>query len=73
MNDPLKIYLPLAADTELELTCVVREYDGIDCDPGVELRQPTVAEMFAALDALRGRNILGRAQLEPTLDFPVRK
>lgn len=69
MKNPTKIYIPLSADAEMEVSCVVREYDGMDSDPGVELRAPSVAEMFEVLEVLRGKDFLGQAQVRPGLDF----
>lgn len=69
MDQPLKIYIPVGPTVEIELTCVARVSNGIDTDPAVILREPTVKEMFALVDQTGRPRFLEHVSLSPTLDY----
>ena len=65
------IYQPLSPHVEMKLTLQIRYYNGIDSDPRVITREPTLTEILAAAAKLRpGGNM--NFSLTPTLDFPER-
>ena len=66
------IYQPLSPDVELRLDMTIRYYNGIDSDPRVILREPTLAEVLAAAAKLRpGGNT--DFSMTPTVDYPEQK
>jgi len=67
MNRPTRLYITHGPGIELEVTVVAREYNGIDSDPKVRLRQPTLEELHGCLDEVRG----GDFRFVPDLNYPV--
>lgn len=64
------IYQPLSPDVELKLSMEIRYYNGIDSDPRVITREPTLAEILRAAALIRpGGNMT--YSLQPTLDYPL--
>lgn len=64
------IYQPLSPNVELKLTMEVRFYNGIDSDPRVIVREPTLSEILQAAALLRpGGNMSWSST--PTLDYPL--
>ena len=64
------IYQPLSPDVELKLTLQIRYYNGIDSDPRVITREPTLPEILKAAALLRPGGSMSYS-LTPTLDYPV--
>ena len=63
------IFQPLSRDVEMKLTLQIRYYNGIDSDPRVITREPTLSEILAVAAKLRpGGNLDFSAT--PTLDYP---
>lgn len=63
------IYIPLDENREIALTIETRVYNGIDTDPRVLVREPTVNEVFALVGKLTEESLC-RLPIRPTLDFP---
>jgi hypothetical protein len=68
MNKTTIVYLPLSADTEIEIRLTRRSYNGIASDPKVITGEPSASEVFAVAKALRGTHL--KFSTTPTLDYP---
>ncbi len=61
------MYVSISTDVELEVVVTAREYNGVDSDPHVRLREPSFEEMNECLAAVK----VGDFKFVPDLDFPV--
>lgn len=64
-----KLYIPLTADVEVELTFRVRASNGIASDPRVITRDCGLGEAMAALSKVSGN--LTAANRTTSLDYPA--
>lgn len=62
------IYYKLDAHREMEITLRMREYNGIDSDPGVIVREPTFSEAMTLAGKLQDKALLSLTT-EPDLDY----
>lgn len=69
MTEPneTRIFVTHAPHVELEIVVVARVYNGIDADPRVRLRQPSLEELYGCLETVRG----GEFRFVPDLDYAV--
>ena len=65
---PTILYLPIDADRELEITVRTREFNGIDSDPKVCVREPGIVELLMAVGQIREHTTL-RAEQAKLVDF----
>ena len=66
MSEPSRLYVSISTDIELEVVVTAREYNGIDSDPRVRLRQPTLEELQGCLADVKA----GDFRFFKDLDFP---
>ena len=64
------LYYPLDPNTEIEITLRIREYNGIDNDPAVIVREPTLPEAMALAGHLPEKAFM-KLTTTPDLDYPV--
>ena len=60
-------YTSVSTDVELEIRVTAREFTGIDSDPRVRLRVPTLEELHGCLTDVK----LGNFRFFQELDFPA--